>query len=392
MPKQTKRDKHTGTCYYSEKEKRWIADFKWKDSKGELHRKVFRDRSENVVRSKMEDFSRTLQSNLDNPFYFSSVFRDYANHWLYDVEKIKLKPISFQRKICTIENQLYPVFGDMAIRNITLTQVQNFVNSLHDKGLSYSTIKKSVECLKCCIRYYYLESGLVGVNPCDGVVMPKNESEPIRVFSEEECKKLEIEALRTYKNGSFIYRFGPGIVFLLYSGLRVGEALALSWNDIDFEGRRIRVNKNVSYEKVSDTPGAKYNYIVQNSTKTRSGNRVVPMTQKAYNMLKLIFEITGHQNHVFITNSGERVQVAYFNRCFHKMLKNTGITQGNETIGVHALRHTFATRLFKNGCDIKVISTILGHSTVRITYDIYVSVIQEESVKAMTSLDKYFND
>lgn len=392
MSKPTKRDKLTGTCYYSENEKRWVAEFRWKDSKGQVHRKVFRNKSENVVRSQMEDFGRSLQINLDNPFYFSAILKDYAEHWLYDVEKIKLKPISFQRKVCTFENQIYPVFGDKSIKNITLTQVQSFVNSLHKKGLSYSTIKKAVECLRCCIRYYYLESGIVAVNPCEGVVMPKNEADEIRTFNDNECKAIEKEALRTYNNGAFIYRFGPGIIFLLYSGLRIGEALALNWTDIDFENRIIRVNKNVSYEKVSDKPGEKYNYIVQNSTKTKSGTRVVPMTQKAYDMLKLIYKTTGQQNLVFITNTGERVQVAYFNRCFHKVLKNCGITHGDETIGVHSLRHTFATRLFKSGCDIKVISTILGHSSVRITYDIYVGVIQEESIKAITSLDKYFND
>ena len=73
------------------------------------------------------------------------------------------------------------------------------------------------------------------------------------------------------------------------------------------------------------------------------------------------------------------------------MLNNCGITEDDETIGVHALRHTFATRLFKSGCDIKVISTILGHSSVRITYDIYVGVIHEQSVEAISNLDKYFS-
>ncbi len=390
MSKPTRRDAHTGSCYYSDSQKSWVADFHWTDSKGENHRKVFKGKSENVVRTKMDDFSKSLMNSLDNPSYFSSVFSEYAEHWLNDVEKIKLKPNSFQRKVVTIRNQLNPVFGDKFIKNITLTQVQAFVNSLHNQGLSYSTIKKSVECLRCCIKYYYLESGINGLNPCEGVVLPRNEAKEIRVFTDEECSKIEKEALRTYKNGTYIYRLGPGIILLLYTGLRIGEALALTWNDIDFEKKTIRVNKNMAYQKTSDVPGEKYDFIVQKSTKTKSGNRVIPMTQKAYDMLKLIHKITGHQEQVFTTGSGARVQLAYFNRSFHKLLRNAGITKENETVGVHALRHTFATRLFKSGCDIKVVSTILGHSTVRITYDIYVGIIQEESVKAIEDLDKYF--
>ena len=390
MSKPTRRDSYTGCCYYSNYDKMWVAEFRWKDSMGKNHRKVFRGKSENVIRSKMDDFSKSLLANPDNPLYFGSVFKVYAEHWLNDVEKIKLKPNSFQRKAATFKNQLIPVFGDKLIKNITLPQVQQFVNSLHNQGYSRSTIKKSVECLNCCIRYYYLESGIFGRSPCEGVVLPRNESKEIRVFTDKECEKIEEEALRTYSNGKYVYRLGPGIIFLLYTGLRIGEALALTWNDIDFENRTIRVNKNVAYEKVSDTPGEKYDFIVQKSTKTKSGNRVVPMMKKAYDMLKLIYGITGHQEQVFITSTGSRVQLAYFNRCFHKLLNNCGLTSDDETVGVHALRHTFATRLFRSGCDIKVISTILGHSTVRITYDIYIGIIQAESVKAITNLDKYF--
>jgi len=166
--------------------------------------------------------------------------------------------------------------------------------------------------------------------------------------------------------------------------------LALTWDDLDFDEKTINVNKNAVIVKIEDEDASHYKLINQESTKTKSGNRIIPMSDTALNAFKELYEINGDKKYVMSTKTGQQVTPRNINRMFHSILKETGIAKSEEeNCGVHTLRHTFASMLFRNGCDIKVVSELLGHSDTKITENIYIHIIQKQKVKAIENIDNF---
>ena len=164
----------------------------------------------------------------------------------------------------------------------------------------------------------------------------------------------------------------------------MGEALSLRWDDIDFEKRIITINKNSIISKKRDSNGNKtggYEVQTQNSPKTASGNRIVPINRSTEEALLKLKE---HNTtpYVIINNRQKQVLPSNFERSFHVMLKNAGVSG---EYGIHALRHTFASMLFSKGVDVKIVSKLLGHSSVKITYDTYVHLF-ENDIKCVTDV------
>lgn len=170
----------------------------------------------------------------------------------------------------------------------------------------------------------------------------------------------------------------------MYTGLRISELSALRWKDINFEERTISVNKNIVVTNVD----GRYQFIEQNKPKTKSGARIIPISSKAMEALITLKQLFPKSEYVLNTRSGERVIPANMNRTLKRILKNAGIPS-DDFGGVHTLRHTFATMLFENGCNVKIVSELLGHSSTKITEDIYIHAIQKQKVKAIEDLDKY---
>ncbi len=217
--------------------------------------------------------------------------------------------------------------------------------------------------------------------------LPKNidhSKDKINFFTDEQIKKIEKEAVRCYHTGKRVYRMGEIVIFLLNTGMRIGEALALKWTDIDFDNRVVKVRKNVVIIKNRDiTVNKNYKMQEQTSTKTKSGSRIVPLNSEAMKALLSLKVINGKFEYVFSTSTGERVCPRNINRLFRCVLKNCYI----EPTGIHSLRHTFASRLFAKGVDVKTVSELLGHSEVGITYDTYIHLIQEQHVVAVETLE-----
>ena len=168
--------------------------------------------------------------------------------------------------------------------------------------------------------------------------------------------------------------------------MRAGEVCALTWNDVDFSERTITVNKTAIEVREKDSRGHTHSVLqTQNNTKTKSGTRVIPMTEKAYTALSKLQRITGQYEYVTTSANGVRIRPSRLDTTFHKILDALHFPKA----GVHTLRHTFATMLFSNGCEVKVVSELLGHSNTKITENIYIHIIQQQKVKAIKSIDKY---
>ena len=385
----------SGSVYYDEKRTKWVGEVQWTDKQGIRRRKKFSGQKKTIVKNKLDDFKRQIILSSDELIASDITFQEFADNWLRNILVNKLKPTSFTRKEITLTQQVYPYLGNIPITQITHNDIQDMINSLHQKGFSYSTIKKAYEAVNGCFKEFRIKTSSY-VNPCEGISMPtniKNEVSNITFFNSEQRNLIIKEAKRKYKTGKSVYRLGHSIILLMFTGLRISELLALTWNDIDFENNSISINKSAVISKEVDKKGiSHYSLINQNNTKTRSGNRIVPLNKVALDSIREIQLINGNNQYVMSTASGRQVTPRNINRLFHSILKQTGIAdEVNSYCGVHTLRHTFASMLFQNGCDVKIVSEILGHSNTKITENIYIHVIQEQKIKAINDIDKYIN-
>ena len=196
-----------------------------------------------------------------------------------------------------------------------------------------------------------------------------------------------------YKGGAPWYPLGELVVILLNTGIRLAEATALQWDrDIDLENRLLYVHKTVVTVKNREE-GATKKFITkeQDSTKTEAGqDRVIPLNDDAYHAFKSLKEKTGKSPYVFATRDGERKSPRDIDKIVRRVERRAGFPE-EKVYGPHALRHTFATLLLSAGTDIKLVSELLGHSDVGITYNTYIHVIKEQKAKAVASLPNFIS-
>lgn len=394
MAKKMRNSNREGSIYYSKSKGSYIGDIHWTDKNGKVNRKVFSSKDKNTVIEKMETFKRELKisdGQLDNG---EITFEIFSESLMKTVFKERLKPSALLRKRQSLEHQVYPYIGYIPINEVSVHDVQSMINALSETDLSYSTIKKAYEAVNSVMKVYRVRTQ-TALNPCEGVLLPKRkekEISDIKYFNEEEVKLIENEATRKFSNGRDVYRLGYSIILLMYTGMRVGEMLALTWDDIDFENKTITVNKNA----VAATEDGERKMTIQDSTKTKKSTRIIPMTSKAMEALRYIKNITGDNDYVISSKNNKLIHPENINRMFHSILVNVGIMKpkverhvDDVSYGVHTLRHTFASLLFKNNCEIKVISEILGHADTKITENIYIHLSQEQKKKAIENIDGF---
>lgn len=385
--KTQKRENGQGSVY-QRKDGRWVASIQngFKEN-GKPNIKTKYAKTQAEAKRKLKELIKEIYTPTQEIITNNSLVQEYCNNWLQNIQSNILKPSSYDRKEMTLENQVYPLIGNICMSQITFDDIQSMVNELKKQNLSYSTIKKAYEAINGCFKYALIK-GDVSKNPCIGVTLPKNlkhQDGDIKFYTEGQIKLLLEQSTIKYSNGRDKYRLGYGIQFLLYTGLRIGEALALTWEDVDFQNKTITINKNLKQVKNrDDNEQGNYKIIIQNTTKTSSGSRIVPLNNKSIEALNHFKEITGKYKYVFSTETGNNVSGRTYDTMFRKIQENCKF---KEIYGVHALRHTFASLLFKKGVDVKTVSEILGHKDVSVTYNTYIHLIQEQKMNAISLLD-----
>ena len=179
------------------------------------------------------------------------------------------------------------------------------------------------------------------------------------------------------------------IIFMVHTGLRCGEVLALQWSDIDFEQKTVTVNKNLTKIKERDQGNNSHKRTTYvKGTKTESGNRVVPLNSKAVAALKHLQRIykkcgiTG--NNVASSKSNKPLDNIRLYHLLRRMLKYAHI---DKPLTIHQLRHTCATRALRAGVSISVVSKWMGHANISTTYNTYIHVLKSERTEAEKLLE-----
>lgn len=249
--------------------------------------------------------------------------------------------------------------ASMPIEEITSVHIQKYVNELAESGYGLSTIKKQMRIVTAPLKQASALH-LIPADPGVGIKLPvrcciQKAEKIVEAYSLEEQEKL-FRVLNLNARPGY-----SAIALMIETGLRVGEVLALRWRDVQLSRKRLSVRSTVV--RLAN----KKQSFVQDCAKSESSNRVVPLTPKAIDLLAPLYAERFNE-WVFNNADDERLSyeaLRYQTRC---ACRDAGIQYRGE----HVFRHTFATNCYHKGVNIKILSRLLGHADVNVTYNIYI--------------------
>lgn len=304
-------------------------------------------------------------------------YKNWLNEWLTHYIKPSSKQRTFEQYSKVAQIHILPYLGDIVLTDLTPFVLQKFITDLTTngnkrtgKGLSPNFIKTILSVIQNSLKTAHLV-GYLPEYSANKIKRPKIVEKQVECFTIQEQKKIEEAALSAKKDK---YR---GIILCLYTGLRIGELLALTWNDIDFEKSILSVtktchdgNENGKHIRIIDTP------------KTENSRRQIPLSKTLVKMLK---DMKKKSKCEFVIADGEKpIFIRSYQRTFELLLKKLGLPHK----GFHSLRHTFATRALECGMDVKSLSEILGHKNATITLNRYAHSLWEHKAEMMNKLSK----
>ena len=275
-----------------------------------------------------------------------------------------------------------PSIGNVKLQKIERRRVLEFQKELSESGLSIRTCNSIINIVKIILNEAVKEE-IIMKNPADGVKALKETGAKAaetyhRALTEQEQKDFMQEIKDDY-----YYEF---VAFLLCTGMRFGEAAVLTWNDIDYKRNVIHVTKTVTFNEDSTR--------ATGTPKSAAGKRDIPMNDAIKGILakqkkkqSMIIPISGAERLVFVSVYGQQLDNGTVNRairCALARLKEKGSLIEHFT--AHAMRDTFATRYIEQGGSPQTLKTILGHSSLAMTMDLYSHVLPNTKQKEMDNL------
>ena len=313
-------------------------------------------------------------------------FDVFARSWLKNVKMIQLKPGSYDRIETTFEKHLIPVIQDTPLNKIDDFVIQaDIINKMQDMGLSYSTIKKAYDGLNEIFRYAIAKKKMIS-NPINLVVMPNKdmfEEKEIIYWSQKERQAFIDACGSTYTNGRRRYSFSSIFIFCLCTGCRIGEALSLRHNEIDYEKQTALVDSTMV--SIKDRKKKCTVQLDQQSTK-RNGQRIIYLPDKAIEAINDAKEQLGWSpnGYIFHTKDGDSISIATVQKSFSAILSVAGLPK----CGTHTMRHTFVSLALQNNIPLVAIADQIGHANPGITSRAYAHLLEEARVASMTVFNK----
>lgn len=344
------------------KDGRWEA--RYPSGQNEKGKKIYSSVYGNTYREAKEKRQLAVQQNsLPVSPKDGKVFKDVLWLWLED-NRIRLKDATIYRYSYLIENHILPQLGDMRVDQITGTAINCFLaeklkcGRLDGKSSLSPAYVRSIMLIVSAAMRYAAENEICAPLRTQVNKPPVQSKEPV-ILSRELQAKLEKNLLYDL-DGTKI-----GVYISLYTGLRIGEICALTWDDIDLQNRLLYVRHTVVRIRAEEK-GKVCTRQVIDRPKTKASLRCIPICSNLQNVLVAYAEHSPSK--YVVSNNSQFVCPRTYEYRYNKLLELSEVPHVN----YHSLRHTFATRCIESGVDVKSLSEILGHANVSITLNTYV--------------------
>lgn len=285
--------------------------------------------------------------------------------WLVRYKQNSVKPATYERLIVSLSLLMKYNIAYKYLEDLSSDDIQDYLNALVNDGYARSTIKKQYNLLSAFITFA-VGKGRINIPIHSVIELPsvesvKKEQKRIEAYNRSQQKLLSNFFAKSDDNAKYI------VEFMMGTGLRVGEALALKWDDVDWGRKAIHVQRTL-LNPANDTLRK-----VQNAPKSHSSNRIIPISNKMIAIIERQFDMEEDSGGFVFGTNGNPFSYKTLLRYVRYACKQSGIPY----YGLHVFRHTFATNCYYNGCDVKILSKLLGHASASITYNIYIHLFDD---------------
>ena len=357
----------------------------FKPSKSDLSQEIFQKELNKFI----EDFTDELQGERNRKKPENKIVSDFAKEYL-SIQKTSLSPGSYDFYQHIIEKHILPMFGRMRLRDIKTYHVQDFIMKLNSMPrndgksghISPQTVKRYTTVLRSMLtmayKMYYMDDD-VGLSR--RLTFPKEHYQEVDVFTIEEAKAILAAAKTEPINIRLL------IELSLFTGMRRGEIVGLKWSDINLDKQCLSVKRSIYKPKGEKS--------IEKEPKSHSSFRTIAIpnclceTLKKYKKSQEEYFLSHatwqNLDYIFTDDIGDVMNPQTPTKQFSHFLERHGIRH----LKFHCLRHTSATILLANGCDIKTVSARLGHSSIETT-NIYLHMLESVDRQAAKQFDKLF--
>ncbi len=359
-----------------------------------------RGRTKTGVKNELERLKNEFKKNGNTKGKESlETFGEVAESF-FELYKLQQKVGSIRQMRSNLDTYAIPAFGNKRISKITTAHIQKQViewakNAAEPLGGKQKRDVGSGKDYKLQLNVinrifqHALSLGIIDRNPCHSVIIPKvkidKPNKEVKFYTKTELSELfsHIESLDNTKWST--QYFNALIRLLVASGLRIGEAMALEWFDVDLDNQTVSVSKTTVQRTV-----------IQDTPKTNKSNRVISIDSKAVSTLKRWYFFqkkhfmslgNPHQSLVFPTWQGNVMDYHGLNYRLKKIEDAEKLT----SLSFHGFRHSHASLCLNAGMTYKVIQERLGHSTLQMTMDLYSHLEPEKKNKELELFTKYAN-
>ena len=363
---------------WQKRDGRWIGMVRYKDEFGVAQRKSFSSKKKKTLQAKMTEYVKNFNEQVTNSDKAREPLKESMKNWLRVYKFPEVERTTYDRYECTAEHQIYPYIGNKLVGDVTPADIKKLLTKHMNKGYAFTTSKKAYSLLKMFFKQLYQE-GAIPNNPMAIIDMTKKdnylasqnkESKPqcdlVVVFTDDELEKIKAEAFKRFANGKPVYQQSAAYFLMLNTGLRAGELCGIINSDIDLENRVIHLQRGVKEVHVRD--GLEY-----------VPKRDVPLNDNAIEMINRLREevYLGEDAPLIPDENSNFTNPRNMRNRFYRILDAIGM----EHKGLHAFRHTFATRLINGvkqpdgsvkALSVKQVAELLGHTTSEITEIYYV--------------------